>query len=120
LYANDNLAHKKSVAMSGPQAGGDRFVLYGYDNRHELTSAKWYNGTDTTVNTSPITSRQFTYGFDTIGNRLSDSGDPGVRNYFANSLNQYSSTGTPNETFSYDADGNLTADGTYYYDWDAE
>ena len=38
-----------SVAMSGSQAGGDRFVLYGYDNRHELTSAKWYNGTDTTV-----------------------------------------------------------------------
>ena len=67
---------------------------------------------------SPISGRQFTYMFDTIGNRTADSGDPGVTSYAANNLNEYTSTTTPNESFTYDYDGNLTHDRDFDYLWD--
>ncbi|MFO0972891.1 MAG: RHS repeat-associated core domain-containing protein [Phycisphaerae bacterium] len=35
-------------------------------------------------------------------------------------MNQYTSTSQPSESFSYDADGNLTADGAHRFEWDAE
>jgi len=40
--------------------------------------------------------------------------------YTRNNVNQYTDTAYPTESFTYDDDGNLTADGTYTYVWDAE
>ncbi|MBI4580884.1 MAG: hypothetical protein HY718_14345, partial [Planctomycetes bacterium] len=47
--------------------------------------------------------------------------------YCTNTVNQYTATDndhpdcpSPTESFSYDNDGNLTADGTYTYEWDGE
>jgi len=37
-----------------------------------------------------------------------------------NALNRYTATSNPVESLTYDFDGNLTADGTFAYAWDAE
>lgn len=69
------------------------FWQYGYDDRDELTSAKrnWSYFTTTT----PVSGQQFSYAYDTIGNRQTASfgGDVSGANlrtitYTNNSLNQ--------------------------------
>lgn len=59
-----------------------------------------------------------TFNYDPVGNRsfVAESGSPS--DYIPNNLNQYTSVdGTP---FTYDANGNLTNDGTYTYEYDFE
>jgi YD repeat-containing protein len=118
-YVNDLLARRESVVMTGTQAGDQRNVDYSYNERNEIETAVWRTGTTPGSGTG-ITGRNFSYTFDPIGNRISDTGDPGVTTYTSNNLNQYTATTTPNESFTCDADGNLTADGTVTYEWDAE
>ena len=63
----------------------------------------------------------FDYNYDPIGNRLTYTVTGGTQtSYTCNNLNQYTVTANPAETFTYDADGNLTNDGTFSYTWDAE
>ena len=83
-----------------------------YNNRSELTVA--------TVGTN-----LYGYSYDTIGNRLWSAANVATNEYAANALNQYTSVGgsapdAPQTTFIYDADGNMTGDGTFAYAYDAE
>ena len=59
-----------------------------------------------------------TYTYDKIGNRESSTGISPVSAYTANQLNQYTAIGATNPT--YDADGNLTSNGTWTYSWNGE
>ena len=83
-----NLASQRATNT----AADDTYWAYQYDNLGQITNAvrHWPN------NGSPIPGQQFTYGFDTIGNRL-NSGVGGnaagttlrTNTYTANPLNQY-------------------------------
>ena len=84
-----------------------------YNNRSELAAA--------TIGTN-----LYGYSYDTIGNRLWSAANLATNTYVANTLNQYTSVGRgvldPPQTSAliYDADGNMTGDGTYIYSYDAE
>ena len=83
-----------------------------YNNRSELAAA--------TIGTN-----QYGYAYDTIGNRLWSTDNVITNAYSANSLNQYTTVGraapsAPQTSLIYDADGNMTRDGTYVYSYDAE
>ena len=106
------------------------YEVYGYNDRSELLTATYYTGTY--PNGSHQTAKDHTYAYDPIGNRtsyrLGPEQDP-TTTYCANGLNQYDTLDddssacpvqSPDETLDYDDDGNLTADGTYSYEWDAE
>src|SRR5690606_2161026 len=67
------------------------------------------------------TNGAFDDAYDPIGNREYFQLDGGTATtYTANAVNQYTPTANPGESFTYDADGNLTADGTWTLEWDAE
>src|SRR5262249_1029167 len=127
-YQNDTLSRRKNVILTGTQAGGSRHIRFAYDDRNELSEAKWYTDSNTNSNidpdstANPITGRQFTYTFDPIGNRTQDTGDPtnNTTTWNPNSLNEYTSTTNPSESFTYDDDGNVTQDALRTYTWDAE
>jgi hypothetical protein len=83
-----------------------------YNRRSELAAATV--GTDS-----------YGYAYDSIGNRLWSAANVATNEYAANALNQYTSVGgaapdAPQTTFAYDADGNMTGDGTFAYACDAE
>jgi YD repeat-containing protein len=59
-----------------------------------------------------------TYHYDAAGNRTSTVTSSGTVVYVPNALNQYTSVGGVAQT--YDANGNLTGDGTNTYVFDAE
>jgi len=85
---------------------------------------------DTTINRSELAAASvgtnlYGYSYDTIGNRLWAADNVITNEYSANSLNQYTIVGraapsAPQTTFVYDADGNMTGDGTFAYAYDAE
>ena len=83
-----------------------------YNNRSELAAAS-------------IGTNLYGYSYDTIGNRLWSADNMITNCYAANSLNQYTTVGraapsAPQTSLVYDADGNMTRDGTYVYSYDAE
>ena len=91
-------------------------VTYGYDNASQLTGLTYKNGSTTLGN--------LTYSYDLAGRRINTGGS-------------YARTGTPQAapsasynvnnqltnwkgaTLQYDANGNLTSDGTNTYNWNA-
>ena len=77
-----------------------------YNRRSELAAAA-------------IGTNLYGYAYDTIGNRLWAAANAVTNSYTANSLNPYASVG-PGTNFVYDADGNMTSDGTFSYSYDAE
>lgn len=77
-----------------------------YNRRSELAAAS-------------VGTNLYGYAYDTIGNRLWSAANAATNSYTANSLNQYASVG-PCTNFVYDADGNMTSDGTFSYSYDAE
>lgn len=81
-----------------------------YNRRSELAAAS-------------IGTNLYGYAYDTIGNRLWAADNLATNAYSANNLNQYSSilrdSASPREP-TYDADGNMTDDGTFAYAYDAE
>ncbi len=85
--------------------------LFGYNMRSELVDA--IMGTNF-----------YAYDYDPIGNRRVASMGTVSNVYEANSLNQYSTVSnslSPSAIrLQYDPDGNLVADGTWVYAWDAE
>ena len=94
-----------------------------YNRRSELAAAN-------------IGTNRYGYFYDTIGNRLWSAANSTTNFYAANSLNQYTQVGwaapcppTPDGglgqaalpvTPTYDADGNMTDDGSFLYAYDAE
>lgn len=77
-----------------------------YNRRSELAAA--------TVGTN-----RYGYTYDTIGNRLWSAANAVTNSYTANSLNQYTAISAGANPV-YDADGNMTDDGTFAYSYDAE
>lgn len=86
---------------------------YDYDPLGQVT-----NGWQYTAGGQPLSGRQYAYAFDDIGNRDQTVINGGTTDYTANLLNQYTAVGAASPT--HDADGNLTADGTWTYTWDGE
>jgi RHS repeat-associated protein len=89
------------------QLGNNRALqltgTYGYDLADQLTSA-------TTATVVPPVN--YSYGYDLGGNRTSDQVPPGTHTF--NDVNE-----TQDPGYTYDANGNLTADGINTYFWDA-
>ena len=77
-----------------------------YNRRSELAAAS-------------VGTNLYGYAYDTIGNRLWSAANAVTNSYSANNLNQYASI-SPGTNFVYDADGNMTSDGTFSYSFDAE
>ena len=77
-----------------------------YNRRSELSAA--------TVGTD-----RYGYAYDSIGNRLWSAANAVTNSYTANSLNQYTAVSSGANPV-YDADGNMTGDGTFAYAYDAE
>ena len=77
-----------------------------YNRRSELAAATV--GTDS-----------YGYAYDSIGNRLWSAANAVTNSYTANSLNQYTAVSAGANPV-YDADGNMTSDGTFVYAYDAE
>jgi RHS repeat-associated protein len=123
-YAYDALWRRESVVNAGPAFPSQpEFNIWQYNDRSELGDSKRYAGSDPEVDPlpTPITGQDFVYAYDLIGNRTSYTLDGGTpTNYTRNTLNQYTATDVPAETFTYDEDGNMTADGTWVYTWNAE
>ena len=118
----NRLTQISSVPLAAPQPGGgesptisfsyqynaanqrtgltnadNSYWAYGYDALGQVT-----NGVKHWADTTPVAGEQFTYAFDTIGNRTStgaggDSSGAGLRpaSYHANALNQYTSRDVP-------------------------
>jgi hypothetical protein len=114
-YVSDALARRTSVVNTGTAFSPNRFTLWTYNDRNELLSSRRYNGIVITDTSSPVTTQQFVFAYDPIGNRLTYQGDglDGPREYTTNSLNQYTWANPPEEKLEYDADGNLMKDGKY-------
>ena len=121
-YAYGPGRRRESVVNTGSAFGhSGAFSLYDYNGYGELIDAARYEGVDTGDTSSPVTGEHFAYDYDTIGNRETYAVDGGTPiEYTPNTLNQYTSTTNPSETFSYDADGNMTADGAMTFVWDGE
>ena len=62
---------------------------------------------------------RYGYAYDSIGNRLWSAANAVTNSYTANSLNQYTAISAKANPV-YDADGNMTGDGTFAYAYDAE
>lgn len=110
---------KLSVESTATGAAG--MAAFGYDGIGRLTSlVRDMSGTSADVTT--------TLGYNPASQVISDSRSNDaysfsgrynvVRPYVANGLNQYTSAGS--SSFCYDANGNLTADGTNVYLYDVE
>jgi len=118
----DALGRRTDVVMTGTAFPNDHLKLFTYNDRSEMLTSKRYGGTDPDNPGSPATGQHYTFNFDPIGNRLDYTGEnpPVTTTYTANTLNQYTATASPSESFVYDFDGNMTQDASADYTWDAE
>ncbi len=124
-YVNDSLARRTSVVRTGSafnESGGASPAhadVWSYNDRNELVESERFNDTTAPFDQNNVAGldREFTY--DPIGNRKSYvEGTAATQYYCANELNQYDTIdddssdcppGSPDESLSYDLDGNLTA-----------
>jgi RHS repeat-associated protein len=122
-YAYDPGRRRASVVNWGSAFGhSGEFSLYDYNGYGELIDSARYEGTDTGDTSSPVSGQHHAFTYDGIGNRdtYAVDGATPATDYASNTLNQYTSTTNPSESFTYDDDGNMTADGTLVYVWDGE
>lgn len=128
-YVNDDVGRRTSCVRTGNAFSADHHDVWAYNDRNELTGTTRRAGT--TVGSGTVdTALGRGYAYDPIGNRTSyTEGASAALYYCANELNQYTTAddddancppGSPDESFTYDADGNLTQDGAFDYSWDAE
>jgi RHS repeat-associated protein len=101
-YTYDALGRRTDRVDSGTEANS-----FDYNPRSELVGAEM--GTNS-----------YGYVYDGIGNRLVYTNNGAVTTYAANELNQYTNISPSAGNPVYDADGNMTYDGTWAYGWDAE
>ncbi|MCG8409639.1 MAG: RHS repeat-associated core domain-containing protein [Phycisphaerales bacterium] len=124
-YAYDNLRRRTSVINGGKafvDHSEEAYSLYSDNDRNELTRSQRFEGTDLqAVPQVAVTGQDFEYQYDPIGNRTESSIDQGTAtDYTTNNVNQYTATANPAETFTYDADGNMTADDDLTYTYNME
>ena len=109
-YSHDALGRRTSREQSGSAFALTNTDTFAYNTRSEVTGS-----TNSVLTSSAYTP---TYTYDKIGNRESSTGISPVSAYTTNQLNQYTAIGATNPT--YDADGNLTSNGTWTYSWNGE
>lgn len=111
-YVNDAIGRRTSMSRTGTAFSITDSLTYGYNDRSEVTSAVSNN----------ITTYNYAFSFDNIGNRLShtsyETGTPVSTSYTSNNLNQYTAVNTINP--AYNDDGCMTNDGTWTFTWNAE
>lgn len=76
IYTHDDLARRSTVVQSGTAfadygPGASTLQKYTYNDRGELTAATGYLGSEAPANKLP--GRQFEYGYDAAGNRISSN-----------------------------------------------
>ncbi len=118
----DQFSYNTRGLLAGRTERPGSGVTYGYDMIGRLSSqADTYVGGTGNLMTGPIT---YNPASQIVGNARNNDAyawpDAIVvnRNYAVNGLNQYTTAGPA--SFTYDANGNLTADGTNTYVYDAE
>ena len=105
-----NMLSKKDLLHS------TKSEVYGYDALNRLTSFK--QGEMTTGMEIPNPLKQVQYALDALGNRTTITTNGVTTNYTADNMNAYTAlTGGQNATLQYDANGNLTNDGTHTYQY---
>jgi len=123
----DALGRREGVTTSGLAFAptGQPAYDYAYNDRSEVTGAARTLAAAPTDPTAPP-AFAFGYQYDTIGNRTQATEWEHTAKttiYTTNRLNQYPSltvNAEPPITLTYDLDGNLTKDGMFHYDYDAE
>jgi len=101
-YAYDKVGNRTSMTTT------EGTHSYTYDKIYQLISVDYPDG-------YPFP--DITYNFDAVGNRTSTV-NGGTVNYTTNNMNQYTDVG--GTAYTYDANGNLTSDGTNTYIYDYE
>jgi RHS repeat-associated protein len=126
-YVNNDLGLRSSVVRTGDAFEPDHHDDWVYNDRQELLSAYRWETTDPGTDEDEVTSARRLYTYDAIGNRLTYTPDEQTpaTTYTVNNLNAYTATTNPANTFTYDADGNLTARGwsgqtEWTLTWDGE
>ena len=107
-YINNIIGNRTSMTRSGSAFSTSDTLNYTYNNRSEVIGAV----------SDEISSYNYIYSFDSVGNRLSASSAGMNYNYTTNALNQYIASN--GQELTYDFDGNmLTRDG-WTQTWDSE
>ncbi|MCH6257436.1 RHS repeat-associated core domain-containing protein [Puniceicoccaceae bacterium K14] len=83
------------------------------------TSGTTYPGGAGSSSGGYMGSSTYDWSFDSAGNRTSKDDASGAKSYSVNRLNEIEPTGGTTSDFDYDADGNLTGDGDWTYQYDA-
>ena len=108
--AAGNMLSKKDLLRS------DKSEAYTYDALNRLASFK--QGEMTTGVEIPNPLKQVQYNLDALGNRTTVTTNGVTTNYTADNMNAYTAlSGGQNTTLQYDANGNLTNDGTHAYQY---
>jgi len=108
-YTNNEIGNRTSMNRAGSVFSASDIINYSYNDRSEVTEAR-SNAADTTYN--------YTFAFDSIGNRLNATLAGQSVNYTTNILNQYTVVNTTAPT--YDDDGNMLTNGNWAYTWNGE
>ncbi|MGE0192749.1 MAG: RHS repeat-associated core domain-containing protein [Planctomycetota bacterium] len=113
-----NAVHDRTYERFGALgASGEAFE---YDKMRRLTKA-WMGSAKPSSPSGQVHTETIDFNMDDDGNRTSKVhtpylGSPVSTSYTTNSLNQYTAVGAASLT--YDGNGNLVDDGTYYYEYD--
>ena len=110
-YTYDAAGRRIEIARFGSVMSESRTDAYGYNVRNELISAKKLGGAASVLSTT-----EYAYQYDDIGNRITSTDLGTNRTYIANNLNQYSSISNLCDSASlreefipqFDDDGNQT------------
>ena len=114
-YGYDNVGNR--VWVKDKTGSGD---VYQYDETYQLTGVKyWVSNPEDGYDLAVATTREVTYGYDPLGNRLRVVDEALMTDYYVNNLNQYTQVGA-NTDFTYNTNGNLTGDGTWTFGYDRE
>jgi YD repeat-containing protein len=119
-------ASDSSAAIATPPTGTSFATNISYDATNRPTAVSW---NPAPASASPTLSVAFTHSYNKANQRVGQTASdnswlnypaatPSTVSYTANTLNQYTAVGSV--TPSYDANGNLTSDGTFSFGYDAE
>ncbi len=100
---------------------GSGSVVYAPDALNQYADAVGYNAR-TEVVSATVTSNEYAYAYDYIGNHTASSVNSATTTYTANALNQYTAISNLVQSCNpvYDLDGNMLTNGVWSYTWDAE
>ena len=111
-YVNNALGYRISMGRSGDVFTSSDILTYSYNDRNEIVSA-----------TSSVNDDyEYSYSYDSIGNRQLATLAGVNWSYTLNALNQYSNltSSIKNESFAYDFDGNMLNRDGWTQSWNGE